>query len=95
MRGRPLRILVAEDCAADRLRLRRCLERPGVSLGLHVVATYADFVAALQESYDCAILDFHLHDCEADQLLQELTERDPHCPAIVISSSGAQDVVIR
>ncbi|UCE58771.1 MAG: response regulator [Phycisphaerales bacterium] len=46
-------------------------------------------------SFDCIVLDFNLLNEDAADLLPRLTAAGCKCPAIIISTSDAQDVVIK
>ncbi len=92
-----LKILLVEDDPGHQYLMMRvlCDARPGVEV--EVASDPEDYhELIIQESFDFAILDFHLTaQCQADQLLHDLHHHQPDCPAIVISGSDRQDIVVR
>jgi len=89
-RVRTMRVLVADDQAANRLVVQRIVERAG-----HLVAPACDGVAALElvrsGEYDVAIVDMHLPRCNALRLLHELrvaAGSNAPVPVIVLSSDA-------
>ncbi|HZI05887.1 MAG TPA: response regulator, partial [Archangium sp.] len=57
----PLRLLVADDDEVDRLAVRRALLKAGMGAQLVEVADgEAALSALLEQSFDCALLDFQM-----------------------------------
>ena len=92
---RPSRIILAEDEREHQELLKEALTAGRPLVDVHVVATGRELRKALQrQRFDCAVVDFKLPDINADELL-EAVKKDLHgCPALVISSSEAQDVAV-
>lgn len=89
-RVRTLRVLVADDQAANRLVVQRIVERAG-----HIVVPACDGVAALELArtgeYDVAIIDMHLPRCNAPRLIAELNRavgEERTLPVIVLSADA-------
>lgn len=89
-RVRTLRVLVADDQAANRLVVQRIVERAG-----HMVVPACDGVAALELArtgeYDVAIIDMHLPRCNALRLIAELNRaagEERTLPVIVLSADA-------
>lgn len=92
----PIRVLIAEDHPADQCLLTTAVQgrRSGVSVAL--ARRKSEFAEAIRsQTFDCAVIDFHLLDCDAEELLGLLRQVQPECPAIVVSSSDEQDIVVR
>lgn len=95
-RVRTLRIVVADDQAANRLVVQRIVERAG-----HVVTPACDGQAALDLAksgdYDAVIVDMHLPRCNALEMLRELnsTWRDEGPLPVIVLSADATPGAIR
>ncbi|MEX2214494.1 MAG: diguanylate cyclase [Phycisphaeraceae bacterium] len=91
-----IQLLLAEDNRDQQQLLLRALVRGRPCVNVTVVDNGAEFLRALDcQRFDCAIVDFHLPDYRADELLVASKEKRRGCPALVISSSLEQQVVIR
>ncbi len=91
-----IKILLVEDEPGHRELLRRilCDNRPHVQVA--TACCKAEFQDAVtSESFDCMILDFHLADCQADHLIEIQNRLSRPAPAIVISGSDEQEVVVQ
>ncbi len=90
----PIRILLAED-NPDHQELVQLALNTGRCCEFETVRFQREFTQAVRtRTFDCAILDFNLADCSATDLLRTLGEEGIRCPALVISSSQEQAVVI-
>jgi len=95
-RVRTLRIVVADDQAANRLVVQRIVERAG-----HVVTPACDGQAAMEllksDDYDVAIIDMHLPRCNALGMLRELNSswRDAGPFPVIVLSADATSGAIR
>lgn len=89
-------ILLAEDNEDHRVLLLRALERGRRRLRVTTVNSGAEFLReATGGQFDCMILDYNLPDYRAPELLEKSREARGGCPAVVISSSEEQQVVIQ
>jgi signal transduction histidine kinase len=88
----PLRVLVVEDDAVDRLAIRRAMARRAE------VDDVADGTAAVQllhaHRYDLALLDYFLPGDTGLAVFSRLRERQPDLPVIFLSGHGSEEVVL-
>ena len=90
-----MRLLVVDDDPGHLELLSRALGdgRPHVTIAR--AADRGEFEDAIQtREFDCVIIDYNLGSCCADELLRDLREVRPDCPAIVVSGSNRQDIVV-
>ncbi len=91
-----VRILLAEDNPDHQSLLALAIRQHDPEADIVVVASRSQFEQRLVgRPFDCVVLDFNLPDTQADDLLRLLQVHQPDCPAIVVSSSTEQNVVIR
>jgi C4-dicarboxylate-specific signal transduction histidine kinase len=102
-----LRILIVDDDEVDRLAVLQALEQSEIGAKVKDVESLASARSALRDSsFNCVILDHHLRDGLAIQLLKEasrglldlppviiLTASYNHLPAIELIEAGATDYV--
>ncbi len=91
---RPLRVLLVEDNATNRLLTQRQLARLGHSL-VAVATGAAGVRAALEDDVDVVLMDRHLPDidgCEATRRIhRELPSWRPHLPIIGVTADATAD----
>jgi|GEM_PF-616103 len=91
-----VRILLAEDNPDHQALLTLAIREHEPHAEIVVATTRHEFRQHLRrQDFDCVVLDFHLLDCHADELVRLLREYRPDCPAVVVSSSAEQSVAIR
>ena len=92
-------ILVVEDDPDHQELLRAALTGERSDVNVHFVSTSEEALRETRDrgdtGYDCVVLDFNLPHDDAARLLPRLRAAGCRCPAIIVSSSGAQDIVIR
>lgn len=101
-----LSVLMVEDEPIDRLLARAALGP--LNANIAEAGSIAEAEAILQrKSFDCLILDWHLPDGSADDLLQSVRDQHPHLPIVVLTGSddvrlaevvlkeGAQDYLVK
>jgi signal transduction histidine kinase len=88
----PLRVLVVEDDAVDRLAIRRAIGRRAELDDAH------DGAAAVQllesRRYDVALLDYFLPADSGLSVFSRLRELQPDLPVIFLSGHGSEEVVV-
>lgn len=92
----PVHVLIVEDDPGFAYLLSLKVSSHRQSVIISTASCKDDFENAIkQETFDCVITDFNLPDCRADELIERLGRVQPDCPAIVVSGSDRQDVVVR
>lgn len=93
MRRPPLRLLVGDDDAVARARVRRDFARRRIDVSFVEVSTLDGARRALEgsSSFDCAVLDLRLPDGDSSELLGEAAAATP----IVILTSDEDDDLAR
>lgn len=90
------RILLVEDDPGDQVLIAEALGHDTECIHVELVSSLAEFDAAVHSGrYDCALFDFNLFEgFQAPALIPRLQEIQPDCPAVVVSGSDEQRVVI-
>ena len=92
---RCLKILLVEDDPAHQELLQRALTARRPCVDVRVVATGAEFEKAVRnQRFDCVILDYHLPDANADEVLRAVHRDLRGCPALVVSVDDTQQVAV-
>jgi CheY-like chemotaxis protein len=88
------RILIIDDSSTDRTIYRRYLERTGIPTKNIVEAAtgHEGIVCALQELFDCVILDFRLPDLNGLEVLEKLRPATK-APILFISGDPAPHMI--
>ena len=88
-----LKILIIEDNEVDRMAVQRDLKKSGRQFKLVETDNVSSGLKALKEnSYDCVILDYHLPDKDALEMLKEVQELDNiHVRFNLIKLSGSKE----
>jgi len=91
----PLRVLIVDDDALDRLAVRRYLHQSGV------VATADEAEGALDTldkvrscTYDCILLDYYLPGVDSFALLAEIRAAAPSTPVVTFTGRGDEDIAV-
>ena len=90
-------ILVIEDNPDHQELIRAALADAEAELDIHFANTGTQACRLIRAGspFDCVILDFNLAEQTAVQVLPSLHAAGCRCPALVISSDSAQDIVIK
>lgn len=92
-------ILIVEDSGFIRLQLRSLLEQQG-----YTVYEAINGNQAMTESFhkevklkdiDIVLLDFHLPDYNADEVLPKILEKTPYLPVLILSVEQKKETIIR
>jgi DNA-binding NarL/FixJ family response regulator len=95
MSGRPLRVLLLEDCAADAERITSELEHAGLDVVTEQVETSGAFAEALERfGPDVVISDHSTAVFNAPAALEVLREYGPGTPLIVVTGALREDVAV-
>ena len=90
-----IRLLMAEDDPDHQHVMTHALTHGREGVQVTCVDTGGKLLEALEATrYDCVVLDFNLPDYQADKLLVRARPLLRQCPALVVSSSQSQEVVI-
>ncbi len=90
-----MNVLVAEDNRAHQELLEVLIRSGEADSHVTVVDTGEAFVRQLRAGrYDVALLDYHLPDCDAPQILPQIDEVPGRPPVIVVSSDGDSETII-
>lgn len=94
---RPLSILVVDDDAADRMMIRRTLQKTNLRLAEVTEVAYGKEAIAtlLNNTYDCVFLDYGLPDLDGLRLIQELRSSDINLPLVVLTGQGDQEIAVQ
>lgn len=93
--GAPLRILLVDDDAFDRLAVRRCLQQSYISAKVDEAASAAETLERLGASaYDCLLLDYYLPGVEGLALLQAIRAAVPDMPVVIFTGRGDEEVAV-
>lgn len=97
-RGRPYRVLHLEDCEPDHALALVHLQRGGMRVMARRIETRAEFEAALDESWDVVLSDYHLPDFTGLDALEILRERPradgTTVPFILVSGQIGEDTAV-
>ncbi|MFK7915440.1 MAG: ATP-binding protein [Pseudomonadales bacterium] len=94
MTGGPLTVLVVEDDPLDWQLIKSYLAKMERNVNREWCSTGEEALTALAcGGYDCVLVDYHLPDTRAEDLIEplRLTANDPWLPIIVISGRGKDE----
>lgn len=91
-----LRILLIDDSQGDRLLARRELSKTFPSLQIKEIAEVNELIPALEAGeFDLVITDYQLRWSTGLEVLQTIKSRYPHCPVVMFTSSGSEEVAVQ
>ncbi len=89
----PLRVLVVDDDAVDRMSVRRHLARTGVEVDATEAEGVLEAIARLtDEPYDCVLLDFNLPDGDGLTFLLGLRTAGIRVPVVMLTGQSDPEV---
>lgn len=92
VRKRSIRVLLIDDDAADRKLIHHRFSKSGLSVQIEDAENAAlGLQRALEESFDCVLLDYQLPDIKGTEVLRRLTELRTSIPLAVIVLTGRGD----
>ena len=89
-------VLIVEDDDVDRERTRRMIAKHAPAMKLTEAATGRAMIDAMAtRDFDVVLLDFHLDDCTAADLLPTvLAMGGPRCPVIILTGHGDENLAV-
>ena len=91
----PLRLLLIDDDAVDRLAVRRALARASFPVDIVEAGDVAEGRAALaQGSFDCVLLDFQLPGQNGSELLNTMRAEGIDTPVIMLTGHGDEQLAV-
>lgn len=89
------RVLIVDDDEVDRIAVRRALKAGGVVAEVREATDAASATAALvQESFDCAFLDYRLPGGDGLQVLDDARAAGAGTPVIVLTGQGDEQIAV-
>jgi signal transduction histidine kinase len=92
----PLRILLVDDDAVDRMAVRRALKQSLLTIDTITETEHGD--GAIErfgsEGFHCAFLDYRLPDMNGLELIHQLRQQDVHVPLIVLTGQGDEETAV-
>jgi PAS domain S-box-containing protein len=93
--GKPLKVLLIEDCDDDEYLIIRALKNEGYELTYARVENARDMSKALnRESWDIVISDYSLPKFNGEEALKLLRKKDKLTPFILVSGAVGEDVAV-
>lgn len=90
----PLRVLVVDDDAVDRMAVRRHLARTGVAVRVDEAQGVLEAIERLtQAPVDCVLLDFNLPDGDGLTFLRALRATGISAPVVMLTGQSDPEVV--
>lgn len=90
----PLRVLVVDDDAVDRMAVRRQLARTGLEVQADEVQGVLEAIERLtQARFDCVLLDFNLPDGDGLTFLRGLRTAGISVPVVMLTGQSDPEVV--
>ena len=87
----PLRLLIVDDDAVDRMSVRRVLTRAGITATIDEASDALDALARIASaSYDCVFLDYNIPHGDGLTLLRGIRRAHLVVPMVILS--GQDDV---
>lgn len=91
----PLKLLLVDDDAADRLAVRRALGAADIEAEIEEVASAPAAIARLLVGgFDCALLDDNLPGGDGLQVLRQVREAEVRTPIIVLTGHGDEQIAV-
>ncbi|BCW93186.1 MAG: hypothetical protein KatS3mg007_1080 [Thermoanaerobaculum sp.] len=91
-----MRIILVDDNPFDRELVTRMLQRAFSEADLWSCGSLEEFRAALDKGEpDVVVTDFRLQDTDGLQILATTKERFPHCPVVMFTDSGNEELVVK
>jgi CheY-like chemotaxis protein len=90
----PLRVLVVDDDAIDRMAVKRQLARTGIPVQTAEAEGVLEAIGRLSDApYDCVLLDFNLPDGDGLTFLRGLRSAGISVPVVMLTGQSDPDVI--
>jgi two-component system, sensor histidine kinase and response regulator len=90
-----IKILLVDDDEMDRMAVQRALKSASFAVEITEAENCADTLAKLdQETFDCALLDYRLPDCNGLELVRQIRDRHIQIPLIVLTGQGDDQIAV-
>jgi PAS domain S-box-containing protein len=91
----PLRILLIDDNRSDRTLIIRELQQEFNQLTVQEIISSGEFNRAIKAGdFDAVITDFQLRWTTGLDILETVKQQYPHCPVIMFTSSGTEEIAV-
>ena len=90
-----LRLLLVDDNADDRMLALRQLKQEFPQLQAIECNSYESLIEALKQEFDLAITDYQLRWSTGLEILKTLKQGQPHCPVIMFTGTGSEEVAVK
>ncbi|MBD1863197.1 MULTISPECIES: response regulator [Trichocoleus] len=91
-----LRVLLIDDNQGDRLLAIRELKKTFFDLQVQEVGEASEFTQALEAGeFDLVVTDYQLRWSNGLEILQSIKLCYPHCPVVMFTNSGSEEVAVR
>jgi signal transduction histidine kinase len=91
-----LRVLLIDDNQGDRLLAIRELKKTFSDLQVQEVSEANELTPALaQGAFDLVITDYQLRWSNGLEILQTIKSRYPHCPVVMFTNSGSEEIAVK
>lgn len=92
--GKPIRVLILDDCQTDAMLMARELEAHHLSVFWGRVDTEAEYEVRLEERPDLILADYSMPQFSAPRALELLQQRALRIPFIVVSGTIGEDAAV-
>ena len=91
----PLRILIVDDDALDRIAFRRHLQQSGINARTAEASAATQALEKVNETaFDCVFLDYYIPGDDSLGLLRTLRETSPELPVVIFTGRGDEDIAV-
>lgn len=90
-----IRLLLIDDNKSDRALVLRELQREFADLEVQEIISSGDFNQAIAAgNFDAVVTDFQLRWTTGLDILQTVKSRYPHCPVIMFTNTGTEEIAV-
>ncbi|MGB8697802.1 MAG: hybrid sensor histidine kinase/response regulator [Thermosynechococcaceae cyanobacterium] len=90
-----IKILLVDDDEVDRMAVQRALKFASFPVQITEAENCADALSLLNtETFDCALLDYRLPDCNGLELVTQIRDRNIQIPLIVLTGQSDDQIAV-